>query len=167
MWFTLKPVDLAFLSNAEKVYVVDQTLAASREDVWAAFVDPTTWHHWWPGLVSASYRGAPRPYGVGTFREATVGGQRFEERIVVWEEERRWGYRIDRATAPIAWAQLECTELEDHGTGTRVRWILALHPRLMMRLVGPFFPRIMRSLLRRAMASLDVYIATKQVRAHP
>src|SRR5437867_3837564 len=125
MWFEMRKVDLGFLRTAQKTYVAECDVAASRAEVWAALIDPATWSRWWPGLESASYRGAPPPYGVGTPREAKLGRQRYEEIILVWEEGRRWGYRIDRATVPIARAQVECTELEDHAGGTRVRWILA------------------------------------------
>ena len=159
MWFPMRPVDLGFVDTAKKVYVAEHDLRSPRREVWSAFVDPTTWRHWWPGVASASYRGAAPPYGVGTFREATVGRQRYEEYVVVWEEQRRWGYYIDRATVPIARAQLECTEFEDHGTGTRVRWILALDPRLVMRAIGPVFPRVMRGLLGKAMRNLDRHLA--------
>ena len=70
---------------------------------------------------------------VGTFRQATVGRQRYEEYIVAWDEGRRWPYYIDRATVPIATAQLECTEFEDDGRGTRLHWTVA-HERREYRL---------------------------------
>lgn len=159
MWFQMRKVGLDFLATAGKVYVTEGTLNAARPDVWAAFVDPTTWRNWWPGVQSASYRGASRPYGVGTFREAIVGKQRYEEYIVTWDEGRRWAYYIDRATLPIATAQLECTEFEDSGNGTLVRWTLALDPRVLMIVMAPFFPSIMRALFSRAMRRLDDYIA--------
>jgi polyketide cyclase/dehydrase/lipid transport protein len=162
MWFKLRKVDLGFIASAGKTSVVECDLQAARRDVWDAFVDPATWPHWWPGVKSASYGGGTRPYGVGTFRQATVGGQRYEEYIVAWDEGRRWAYYINRATLPIATAQLECTEFEDHDTGTRVRWIVAHDRRFLLWLVGPLFPRIMRSLFRKAMANLDAYLAAKQ-----
>jgi len=162
MWFDMRKVDLDFIGVAARTYVAECDLASSRQDVWAAFVDPSTWRNWWPGVESASYGDAGKPYGVGTFRQATVGRQRYEEFIVVWEEGRKWAYYIHRASVPIATAQLECTELEDHGSGTRVRWTLAQDPRLLMRLLGPIFPRIMRALLRKAMRNLDRHIAASK-----
>ncbi len=162
MWFKMRKVDLGFIASAGKVSVAQCDLDAARQDVWDAFVDPATWPHWWPGVTSASYGGAPGPHGVGTFRRATVGGHTYEEYLVAWDEGRRWAYYIDRATIPIATAQLECTEFADHGTGTRVRWIVAHDRRLLLWLAGPLFPRIMRSLFHKAMANLDAYLAAKQ-----
>ena len=158
MWFTLRTVGMDFITTARRTYVVECDVKASRVDVWNAFVDPTTWHAWWPGVRSASYRG-PKPYGVGTFREAAVSGQRYEEYVVAWEEGVRWAYYIHRATLPIARAQLECTEFEDVEDGTRVRWILAQDPRLLMWFVSPFFRRIMEGLFRQALARLDAYFS--------
>jgi carbon monoxide dehydrogenase subunit G len=158
MWFKMRAVDLDFLGTAPRVYTVERSIAAPGSAVWDAFSDPTTWRYWWPGVTSASYGSSPKPYGVGTFREATVSGQRYEETIVAWDAGRRFAYYIDRATVPIAKAQLECTEMEDDGTGTRVRWTIACEPRLLMRLGSPFFRGIMDRMLARALARLDVYL---------
>jgi hypothetical protein len=155
LWFEFQKVDLAFVASAERRYVAECDLESPLHAVWNAFVDPSTWRLWWPDLESASYPGAVPPYGAGTLRAATVGGHKYEETILVWDERRRWGYRIDRATVPIATAQVECTEFEDRAGATRVRWTLAQDPRLLMRCVGPFFPRMMQRLLHRACANLD------------
>lgn len=158
MWFKLRKVGLDYLGTAEKTYVVERHVAAPRKAVWHAFSDATTWRHWWPGVKSASYRDSPKPYGVGTFREATVGRQKYEEYVVAWDDERRFAYYIERATLPIATAQLECTELDDDGHGTRVRWTIAHDPRLLLRLSAPFFRRIMDTMLAKAMANLEGYL---------
>ncbi len=125
-----------------------------RQAVWEALVDSSTWSEWWPGVRSASYVGDP-PYGVGTRRIADVGGWRMEETLLAWDEGRRWAYRIDRSTAPLAKAQLESTELEDRGAGKNVRWTLATHPGLFLRFTGPFFRRTVQRMLERAMRNLE------------
>jgi hypothetical protein len=159
MWFELRKVDLDFLRTAPRIYVTEAVVRAPRRDVWRMVVDPSTWPEWWPDVRDASYGTSPEPYGVGTVRRATVGRHRYEEIMLAWEEERRWAYFIERATIPLATAQLEQTELEDVEGGTRVRWIMAQDPRLLMRVVGPFFPGIMRRLFRQAMANLERTLA--------
>jgi uncharacterized protein YndB with AHSA1/START domain len=161
MWYRLRKVDLDFLDAAKKKYVTECDVNVARSDVWRAFVDPSTWKHWWPGLSSASYSDNSQP-GVGTRREATLKGHRFEETIVVWEEGRRWGYYIDGTNVPIATAQLECTEFEDCARGTRVRWILAQDPRLIMRLASPIFPWVMQSIFRKAMSNLERHLGERK-----
>ena len=157
MWFAMRPVELAFLDEAPSRFVVDARLRAPRQAVWDAFVDPGTWPRWFPGVREVVYRGA-RPYGVGTRRAATVGRQRYEETLLAWDEGVRWAYRVDRATLPLARAQLECTDFEDDGSGTRVRWTLAAEPRSVMRLASPFLPGVLHRLLRRAALELDTYL---------
>ncbi len=166
MWFKMRKVGLDYIERAGKTYVVECDVDAPRADVWQAFVDPTTWSEWFPGVQSASYGNSPEPYGVGTFREARVGGQRFEEYIVTWEEGKRWAYYIDRATVPLARAQLECTEFEDRDDGTRVRWILAADRRLLMWLAAPFFQRTIDSLLKKAMRNLETFIQARSADPH-
>ncbi len=158
MWFEMRAVGLDFIERAGKTYVMECELEAARREVWEAFADPSTWSQWFPGVESASYGESVPPYGVGTFREATVSGQKYEEGMVAWDEGKRWAYYVARATLPIARAQLECTEFEDCGAGTRVRWILAVDRRLLLWLAAPFFHRYLKGLFRRAMTNLDAYI---------
>ncbi len=154
MWFQLRSVGMDFLELAPRIYVVECNVALPRKQVWEAFIDAPTWPAWFPGVRSASYRGDP-PHGVGTIRLADVSGFLMEETMLAWDEGRRWAYRIDRSTAPLAKAQLECTELEDLGAGTRVRWTLATHPGILLWLTGPFFQRTVQRLLERAMRNLE------------
>lgn len=160
MWFAFRPVDMDFVARAPTVHVATVTVKAKRADVFRAFADPSTWKAWWPDLESASYGDSKPPFGVGTFRESRVAGQRYEETMLAWEEGVRWAYRIDRATLPVASAQIEATEFADFEGGTRITWTIAMEPRLMMRVLGPFFPGIMRKMLRRAARNLDAYLAS-------
>jgi carbon monoxide dehydrogenase subunit G len=159
MWFEMRPVGIEFVQRAPAVYAMEAEVAAERRHVWQAVVDPTTWSQWFPGVKQASYDG-PGPYGVGTVRHALVGRQRFDEVIVAWDEPQRWAYHITRATAPLATAQLECTELLESPRGTRVRWTIACEPRLLFRLARPFLPRTLARLHDRAMTNLEAFLRT-------
>ncbi len=154
VWFQLRSVGMDFLERAPRIYVVECDVALPRKQVWRAFIEAPSWPAWFPGVRSASYHGDP-PYGVGTIRVADVSGFLMEETMLAWDEGRRWAYRIDRSTAPLARAQLECTEREDRGTGTRVRWTLATEPGILLWLTGPFFRRTVQRLLERAMRNLE------------
>jgi len=69
-----------------------------------------------------------------------------------------------RASVPFAKAQVECFEFADAGAGTRIRWTLALDPRLVARLGAPFATRAIRRLLARATTNLDARLARAVVR---
>ena len=167
MWFEMRSVDMTYLATAPKIYRVQHHIEARRDTVWKAFTDPATWRYWWPGVKSATYRSTPKPYGVGTLREATVGRQKYEEVVVAWDHGRRFAYYIERASVPIAYAQLESTELEDEGAGTLVSWTIAHEPRLLLRLTAPFFRRIMDTMLARAMANLAAHLSAERAAAAP
>ncbi len=158
MWFELLPVEIDFLDSARRRWVVEARLEAPRSVVWEAFSDPTTWVHWFPGVREATYPNATLPYGVGTRRFSRVGRQLYEETMLAWEERKRFAYRIDRTTLPLSKSHVECTDFEDDGEGTRIRWTLAAEPRLMLRLTSPFMERILEDLINRAAKNLDRYL---------
>ena len=158
MWFELQPVEIDFLDVAPRRWVAKARLQAPRDAVWGAFADPATWRHWFPDVLEASYPGSTPPHGVGTRRFSHVGRQYYEETMLAWDDGVRWAYRIDRTTLPISTAHVECTEFEDDGTGTRLRWTLAAKPRMMLQLTGPFMEGTLQRLLARATRNLDRYL---------
>ena len=162
MWFQLRSVEMDFLEQAPRIHIVESDVALPREVVWRAFADSATWQHWFPSVRSAAYLGEA-PHGVGTTRISHVGRFRFEETMLAWDEGRRWAYRIDRCTFPLAKAQLECTDLEDRDGGTRVRWTLAIQPGPVLSLTPPaFFERTVQRLLERALQQLEAFSAAPQ-----
>jgi hypothetical protein len=154
MWFTMRKEDVGFVERAGSVHVADAMMAAPRARVFGAFVDPDGWPAWFPSVQRATYT-SPPPFGVGTIREAQVGGTRWVEEMVAWDDGRRWAWTVLRASVPFAAAQVECFEFADAGPGTHVRWTLALEPRLVARLGAWFATGAIRRLLARATANLD------------
>jgi hypothetical protein len=161
MYFSMRAVDMDFLDNAEKIWVMEASVAAPRAEVWKAIADPTVWHEWFPGVERASYEGDP-PYGVGTVRRARVGGQDFDEVMVCWDEEMRWAYYVRGASYPLARAQLECTELIDCDGGTLMRWTIAVDRGWMLRLATPFFHRTVTRLWLRAARNLEAWLRSRR-----
>lgn len=149
--------DVGFVERARSVHVAEATMAAPRSRVFGAFADPQGWPDWFPNVQRAAYS-SPPPFGVGTIREAQVGGTRWVEEIA-WDDDRRWAWTVLRASVPFAAAQVECFEFTDDGAGTRIRWTLALEPRLVARLGMRFTTGAIRRLLTRAAANLDARLA--------
>jgi uncharacterized protein YndB with AHSA1/START domain len=155
-WIDLRPVGLEFLEDAPLKVAIEVRSSLPRATVWEAFVDPTTWVDWFPGVEAADYPKDDAPYGVGTIRTATVSGQLFEETILAWDEPTRWTYRIDRCTAPLASAQVESTELEEtQDGGTCVRWILASDPSPQFAAASDALPAILEGRLSDALRGLE------------
>jgi deazaflavin-dependent oxidoreductase (nitroreductase family) len=162
----MRKEDLSFLERAPVRHVFSAVVAAPRDAVFAAIADPTGWHAWFPGVRSARYA-SPPPYGVGTIREADVSGTRWVEEMIAWEPGRRWAYTVIEASTPLASAQVEVFDVEDvvtasGGAGgsvaTRVRWTLAIEPRLLQRIAAPIAPIVMRRVFERAMRGLEAYL---------
>jgi carbon monoxide dehydrogenase subunit G len=153
VWFELRKESLEFLGRAPVVHVAEAVIAAPRHAVFGAIAEPRGWEDWFPGVREASYTTAP-PFGVGTIREADVNGTRWVEELIAWEDPTRWAWTVVRASVPFAHAQVELFEFLEFADGTRVRWTLALEPRLLARLAAPLTRRTMPRLLRRAMANL-------------
>jgi uncharacterized protein YndB with AHSA1/START domain len=154
MWFAMRKEDVGFLERARSVHVAEATMAAPRARVFGAFVDPAGWPDWFPTVRQAAYT-SPPPFGIGTVREAHVDATRWVEEMVAWDDGRRWAWTVLRASVPFATAQVECFEFVDDGAGTRVRWTLALEPRLVAGLGARFATGAIRRLLARATANLD------------
>ena len=163
MWFAMRREDLGFVGRAPVVHVAEAELSAARPRVFDALVNPAGWPHWFPRVRAASYE-SPPPHGVGTIRVADVGGTRWEEEMIAWDDGRRSAWTVTGASVPLATAQVESFEVSDVAGGTRVRWTLALEPRLLARLGAPFTAPTISRLLRRATANLDAYLARGTVR---
>jgi carbon monoxide dehydrogenase subunit G len=157
MWFEMRREDLGFLHRAPVVHVAEADVAAPRAAVFAALVEPGGWKDWFPSVRAARYA-SPPPHGVGTIREADVAGTHWIEEMIAWDEGTRWAWTVTRASVPLAKAQVEAFELEDAGGGTRVRWTLAMEPRLLARLGSPFAGRTIDRLLRRATDNLGRHL---------
>ena len=153
MWFELRKESLGFLDRAPVVHVAEAVIAAPQHAVFGAIAEPRGWEDWFPGVREASYT-TPPPFGVGTIREADVGGTRWVEELIEWEDPTRWAWTVLHTSAPFAKAQVELFEFMEAADGTRVRWTLALEPRLLARLAAPLAGRIVPRLLRQAMANL-------------
>src|SRR5262245_6091661 len=163
MWFTMHKEDIGFVERAPSVHVAEATMAAPRARVFGAFVEPECWPAWFPNVQRAAYTSSP-PFGVGTIREAHVGGTRWVEEMVAWDDGRRWAWTVLRASVPFAKAQVECFEFADAGAGTRIRWTFALEPRLIARLGARFATGAIRRLLARATANLDARLSAVAMR---
>ena len=157
----LRQVDPSFVETAPKRYAFAATIAVAPDVVWSEIsAPPTSWPEWFPAVTRGGFEGPP-PYGVGTRRFARATFTDFRETVVEYEVLRRFTYRIDEASRPLARAMVERWTLEPDGDGTRITWTMAIEPRVLFRLmvpaprfsIGPVFRRAMRNLERKLSAS--------------
>jgi len=159
----LRPEGLDFLATAPKRWEFAAHVAAPPATVFSAIsADPSTWT-WFPGLSAGRYEGGA-PHGVGSVREVRMSRVTYRETILAWDQDRRWAYRVDECTLPMAKALVEDWATEERGDGTAVRWTFAIEPGLLFRIGMPLAPTVMGRLFRRAMANLDAELRTRERR---
>jgi hypothetical protein len=157
MRFALRHEDLGFIDRAPMRQVAEAAVHGEPAAVFAALADATAWPRWFPGVRAAWYSTSP-PHGVGTVREANVGGTHWVEKMIAWDEPVRWAWTVTSASVPFAAAQVESFELAPAAGGTRARWTIGLEPRLLALLGRPFMRRTTASLFARAMANLEAHL---------
>jgi len=126
----LTPVELDFLDVAPYRFEFEEPVAAPPARVWAAIsADPSTWT-WFPGIEEGAYEPAAGAPGVGTRRWVRIGGVKYRETMLAWDEPHRWAYRVDETSAPLFVALLEDWRIEPGpGETTVMRWTFAFEPR--------------------------------------
>ncbi|MEE3328599.1 MAG: SRPBCC family protein [Myxococcota bacterium] len=159
-WHDLRKVGLEFIDEAPRIYCLEAPVAFAVEEVWSAITDAESWARWFPGVEWARYAEGTGEPGANTLRQSRVGGVLYDETMLVWEAPYRWGYRIDRTTAPIAHAQVEITELEPDGDGSRVIWRMATDPAQDLEYLadGTPFSTFLQQLHEDAMKGLGEYL---------
>jgi uncharacterized protein YndB with AHSA1/START domain len=124
----LRPVELDFLDDAPHRFEYHEPIAAPCAAVFAAIsADPSTWG-WFPGVDEGSYEGDAPP-GIGTRRRVSVGGVKYRETMLAWDEPHRWTYRVDETSAAVFNALLEDWVIEPAGGDTTMlHWTFAFEP---------------------------------------
>ncbi|MEU6337564.1 SRPBCC family protein [Streptomyces cellulosae] len=151
----LRPVGQEFASVAPVRLVFEREIAAAPPAVFDALArDVAGWTAWFRVLTLA------RPLDGGAGREIRLlGAARFRETILAAEEPEVYAYRVDVTNVPGARAMVEEWRLEPAGTGTRVRWTMAVDGVAPFRLAMKAGRLGLAAGFRDAMTSLDRRLA--------
>ncbi|MGW0107281.1 SRPBCC family protein [Streptomyces cellulosae] len=151
----LRPVGQEFASVAPVRLVFEREITAAPPAVFDALArDVAGWTAWFRVLTLA------RPLDGGAGREIRLlGAARFRETILAAEEPDVYAYRVDVTNVPGARAMVEEWRLEPAGTGTRVRWTMAVDGVAPFRLAMKAGRLGLAAGFRDAMTSLDRRLA--------
>jgi uncharacterized protein YndB with AHSA1/START domain len=143
----MQPVGEAFVDAAPARFVNSVVVEAPAAAVWAALADASAWPRWAKAIKHVEWTSEP-PFGVGTTRTVNMIGKMtvFEE-FIVWEPQRRMGFRFNEATMNGVGAFAELYTLDElSDSQTRVTWVMAMQPSGVSRAVVPVTSVPMRRL---------------------
>jgi hypothetical protein len=125
---TFRPVTLDELALAPIHVHVESTIPAPRQRVFDLFTgDPARWGDFLAAL-DHNGRWLSGDGGVGSVRRIGRGSIGFTETILASDDGKRWTFRVDEATLPLAKALIEDYAFEDAGDGCLLRWTGAVWP---------------------------------------
>ncbi|MET0319067.1 MAG: SRPBCC family protein [Rhodococcus fascians] len=123
----LKSVGPDFLDSASVRVRRHGVIAAPLHDVYTTVAaNPSSWGRWCPGFSTESRWTSPPPHGVGSERTMRAFGSDIVEKILIWDEDRRWAFRIAESGMGAFSAFAEDWTFEAvTPTSTRVTWSMA------------------------------------------
>lgn len=152
---TLIPQGPAFAETAPVRAEGAAVVAATPAEVWAVLLDYPAWPRWFRGVRSCRPTSDPAT-GVGSTREVVlVGGTRFQERFILWEEAAVWAFTATEMKPGGFRSLVERVTIEARGPSwTQVTYRMALDPSTLLRPVAPLLARAIGRNLTKAMEAL-------------
>ena len=128
-WHALEPADADFLASAPHVFRYQKRFAAPPEQVWESLISDESLAPWSPLIRKVTWT-SPRPFGVGTTREASLyGGGSVRERYFAWDEGHSHAFYVYESSLPIFRRFAEDYVVEPDGDGTLFTWVVAQEPK--------------------------------------
>jgi hypothetical protein len=145
--------DLEFLDQAPHKMRFSATLDCAPERAFAVLADPASWPLWFQDCKGCEWD-TPPPHGLGAERTIHLQLMRIRERVVAFEPGVRFAFAVVRNTLPLTKRMVEdfrLTALDGH---TRVDWIVAYEPSLLIRLSHPLARLVFGRMFRNSIAGL-------------
>jgi hypothetical protein len=145
-------VDATYLESAPARAVVRHRFDTSAARLFACLCDGEAWKLW---LLDSVVWTTPLPRGIGTTRTISMGPLRADEYFFVWDENRRFAFRLDRSTMPLFGAFAEDYVIHELGAqACELEWTMAFELGGAARLGHGVTAAGMRLNNRRALARL-------------
>jgi len=158
MHISCRPVDASFLDTAPMRIVDVVDLEASPAKVFGFFADADSSPKWFPAFHKVEWK-TKRPYGIGSVRTVYLTGVHIDEHYFRWEQDRRCSYYGAETSAPLFHAMAEDYLLEEIAPAkTRFTHTMALEPRFVAELAGPFSKMYLESILKKGGEGLQSYV---------
>ena len=147
-WYPLEPANAEFFASAPHIFRYQKRFAASPEQVWESLTSDASvaaWGRWIKEVIWTS----PRPFGVGTTREAAVFGTRARERYFRWDEGHGHSFAVSELTTPLYKRFAEDYVIEPDDGGTLFNWTVAIEPKAAFALPFKALAPVLRAVIGR------------------
>jgi hypothetical protein len=150
----LRPVGTEFFEAAPYRFIRRPPTAVFE----AVGRDPAGWGEWYPGFDHTGRWLEGAEPGTGARRRVRMARVTYDETILVWDPPHRFAFRVDRSTAPFAYALAEDYVIGDHPAGSTLQWRFAIDPRPVLRPARGLFDPVLDRLFHRAATNLEKYL---------
>ena len=161
MSFVCRPVGLDFLESAPIRIMNEVEIEASPREVFNVLADADAWPRFLKDVIRAEWA-SPEPHGVHSTRKLILKGMTAMEKFIVWDPGKRFTFCIVETSAPLVRALCEDYRLEPSDGGkTRLTYVLACEPTLLLKLMGPMGRQLFRGLAGRVALGLAGFMKEK------
>lgn len=129
-YFDCTPVGVEFLEQSKNVFVAEEIIKATPDQIFDVFEDPVSWTVWALPIQKVEWT-SPKPFGKGTTRTVYMsGGMDGYEEFVEWERGKRMAFTFIGCSKDATEKFIEDYRVTDLGNGTcKVQWHMGMEPR--------------------------------------
>ena len=156
MWFTLEPVDLAYVGAAPRHVCGDIVLEVSAPEAFDVLTGDR-WLEWFPELRAIRW---DPPRAAGGTRHVRLRRSEAHETFRAWEPAKRLAFSVDRSTFPFMKALLVDFQLTAVGGGrsTRLEYCWHYELRGFFKFLGPSVRKRLQRMVSGALAALKAFV---------
>lgn len=92
-----RKVDLSYIKTARNKLVFEQKVQGNQEKVFAFLERSGPWE--WAGIINMEW--SERPYNSNSTRTAVLPAGRVDEQFLLWEQNKRYLFRIERSPIKV------------------------------------------------------------------
>ncbi|MEM9254144.1 MAG: SRPBCC family protein [Pseudomonadota bacterium] len=157
--FDCTPVGIDFLEQTRNLFLAEEVVRATPEQIFDVFEDAHAWTVWAMPIQKVVWT-SPQPYGVGTTRSVhMMGGLIGYEEFIEWDRGKRMAFTFLADNKGATEKFLEDYRVLDLGDGTcRVQWYMAMEPRGFSRHMMFLTRPVMRIVNQRMFGKFRKYV---------
>ena len=163
--YVCEHVDDAWIDTAPIKMINTVVIAATPQQIWAAFEDAAAWPRWATVIKHVEWT-SPKPFGVGTTRTVTMAGKMtgFEE-FIAWEPYTKLGFRFNEASMDGISAFAERYDLVPVDGRTSVTWTMVMAPKGVSKVIVPVTRPIMQRMFGRMLRTFKTLVESEYTTA--